>query len=141
MINEPCKFLSIYIYNDIKLKNKEIEIASDDIIKYNENIIDIYNNLKDKYNIIKFEENKNFNLIEFDSSNQNINNIRLMCLIEIKELNLEEEPFIIELNKFVHIGRYLSVYLINQRLLYDQKIKTAIDFGTINFYGEILFLK
>ena len=141
MINEPCRFLSIYIYNDIKLKKKEIEIVSDDIIKYNEKIIDIYNYLNDKYNIIKFEENKNFNLIEFDSSNQNLNNLRLMCLIEIKELNVEEDPFIIELNKFVHIGRYLNVYLINQRLLYDQKIKTAIDFGTINFYGEILFLK
>ena len=83
------------------------------------------------------ETNENFSYIEFDTNSQNEKSMKLLCLIEIKNINYDNNPYIIKLKKYYHFGRYITVKLINQNSLYETQNKNCIDFGTINLYGEV----
>ena len=150
----PCHFLAIYIGNYENNKNS--------LVSENENIIDTssknYINIEDEdleennYNLkfikekykkytLKYENNKNFEYIEFDTNIQKEYENKLLCLVKINEKNTLEKPYAIYLKKFYHLGNSVKVKLINQFNPYNKEKKgNSIDFGTIHFYGDVLYL-
>ena len=141
LINLPCHFLSVYIHEDDDLKsgNCSIEI-SQNIIKQNDGKIENIQKNFSNY-ILFFEKSENYSFIEFDTYSQTEKSKKLLCLIEINKINPDLNPYIISLKKYYHIGRYLTVKFIDQNSIYNTLNKNCIDFGTINFYGEVYELK
>jgi hypothetical protein len=137
LINLPCHFLSVYIHEDDDLKsgNCSIEI-SQNIIKQNDGKIENIQKNFSNY-ILFFEKSENYSFIEFDTNSQTEKSKKLLCLIEINKINPDLNPYIISLKKYYHIGRYLTVKFIDQNSIYNTLNKNCIDFGTINFYGEV----
>ena len=137
LVNLPCHFLCVYIHEIDDLKSEKCTIViNENIINQNKNSI---NNIKNNFskNILSMETSDNFSYIEFDTNSQNEKSLKLLCLIEIKNINPDNNPYIIKLKKYYHFGRYVTVKLINQNSLYETKNKNCIDFGTINLYGEV----
>lgn len=151
----PCYFLAVYIgkynngqilvenenQNEINTNSKNyIDIDNDEI---EENDYDL-RKIKEKYNkyAIKEEINPSFEFIEFDTNIQKEYEYQLLCLVKIKEKNdLSEPPYLIGLKKLYHLGNVVNVKLINQLNVYNKNERGySIDFGTINFYGDILYL-
>ena len=151
----PCYFLAVYIgkynngqilvenenQNEINTNSKNyIDIDNDEI---EENDYDL-KKIKEKYNkyAIKEEINPSFEFIEFDTNIQKEYEYQLLCLVKIKEKNdLSEPPYLIDLKKLYHLGNVVNVKLINQLNVYNKNERGySIDFGTINFYGDILYL-
>ena len=141
LINLPCHFLSVYIHEDDDLKsgNCSIEI-SQNIIKQNDGKIENIQKNFSNY-ILFFEKSENYSFIEFDTNSQTEKSKKLLCLIEINKINPDLNPYIISLKKYYHIGRYLTVKFIDQNSIYNTLNKNCIDFGTINFYGEVYEIK
>ena len=141
LINLPCHFLSVYIHedDDIKSENCSIDICQN-IINQNYGKID---NIQKKFSndILFIEKSENYSFIEFDTYTQSDKSKKLLCLIEINKINPDLNPYIISLKKYYHIGRYLTIKLIDQNSIYNTLNKNCIDFGTINFYGEVYELK
>ena len=162
----PCHFLAVYIGNfdnDNNNDNEHLEIksGSDD----NENEINTnsnnnkYINIKDdeikknnyelklirkKYDnlVINEEWNKCFEYLEFDTNKQKNNKYKILCLVKIKEKNKSNKPYVINLKKFYHIGNAINVKLLNQFNIYNKTEEGfSIDFGTINFYGDVIYLR
>ena len=91
--------------------------------------------------VIKEEINSSFEFIEFDTNIQKEYEYQLLCLVKIKEKNELSEPYLINLKKLYHLGNVVNVKLINQLNVYNKNERGySIDFGTINFYGDILYL-
>ena len=137
LVNLPCHFLTVYIHEIDDLKSEKCSIViNESVINQNKNSI---NNIKNSFSkdIILMETNENFSYIEFDTNSQNEKSMKLLCLIEIKNINYDNNPYIIKLKKYYHFGRYITVKLINQNSLYETQNKNCIDFGTINLYGEV----
>ena len=88
-------------------------------------------------NILLIEKNEGFSYIEFDTNSQSDKSKKLLCLIEINNINDNNNPYIISLKKYYHFGRFLTVKLIDQNSMYGTINLNCIDFGTINFYGEV----
>ena len=62
-------------------------------------------------------------------------------MVKINEKNTLEKPYAIYLKKFYHLGNSVKVKLINQFNPYNKEKKgNSIDFGTIHFYGDVLYL-
>ena len=149
----PCHFLAIYLgnydNNQILMENEfEINTDSKNYIDINDNEIkeNSYNlNLiRDKYDkyIIKEEYNKDYEYIEFDTNKQKKYDYKILCLIKINKKNKLSVPYIINLKNFYHIGNAINVKLINQFNPYNKNEKGySIDIGTINFYGDVIYLK
>ena len=161
ILTNPCYFLAIYLgiknnnksliedENEIESENEnEIDTSSNNIIDINDDEIKENNyNLKlirkkyDKY-IINEEENRDYEYIEFDTNKQKQYNYKILCLIKINEKNELNQPYDINLKKFYHIGNTINVKLINQLNIYNKSEKGySIDFGTIHFYGDVIYLK
>ena len=137
LVNLPCHYLSVYIHEIDDLKSEKCSIViNEKVINQNKNSIININNSFSK-DIINMETNDNFSYIEFDTNSQNEKSMKLLCLIEIKNINSDNNPYIIKLKKYYHFGKYITVKLINQNSLYETKNKNCIDFGTINLYGEV----
>ena len=148
----PCYFLSVYIgnynnnnqsiigdINEINTNSKQFIDINDEEIKENKYNLKL---IKDKYNkyIINEEINNNFEYIEFDTNIQKEYEYKLLCLVKIKEKNESNEPYIINLKKFYHTGNVANIKLINQLNIYNKNQRGySIDFGTINFYGDIIY--
>ena len=150
----PCYFLSVYIgkynngqmilenenQNEINTSSKRyIDIDNEEI---EENDYDL-RKIKEKYNkyIIKEEINSNFEFIEFDTNIQKEYEYQILCLVKIKEKNKLNEPYLLNLKKLYHLGNIVNVKLINQLNVYNKNERGySIDFGTINFYGDIIYL-
>ena len=143
----PCHFLAVYlgdcnydIQNEINTSSKNYININDDEIKENNYEIKL---IKEKYNkyVINEENNINYEYIEFDTNKQMEYEYKLLCLIKIKEKNKSSEPYPINLKKFYHIGNKINVKLINQLNVINKNEKGySIDFGTINFYGDVIYL-
>jgi hypothetical protein len=161
ILTNPCYFLAIYLgiknnnksliedENEIESENEnEIDTSSNNIIDINDDEIKENNyNLKlirkkfDKY-IINEEENRDYEYIEFDTNKQKQYHYKILCLIKINEKNELNQPYDINLKKFYHIGNTINVKLINQLNIYNKSEKGySIDFGTIHFYGDVIYLK
>ncbi len=136
-INLPCHFLTVYIHENDDLKSEEssIEINENVIIQNKKSIDNIYNKYSEK--ILLIEKNEGFSYIEFDTNSQSDKSKKLLCLIEINNINDNNNPYIISLKKYYHFGRFLTVKLIDQNSMYGTINLNCIDFGTINFYGEV----
>jgi len=150
----PCYFLAVYIgkynngqmiaedeiQNEINTSSKRyIDIDNDEI---EENNYDL-RKLKEKYYkyIIKEEINQSFEFIEFDTNIQKEYEFQILCLVKIKEKNELNEPYLLNLKKLYHLGNVVNVKLINQFNVYNKNERGySIDFGTINFYGDIIYL-
>ena len=141
LINLPCHYLSVYIHEDDDLKsgNCSIDICQNIINQNNGNIEKIKNKFSN--DILFIEKSENYSFIEFDTYSQSDKSKKLLCLIEINKINPDLNPYIISLKKYYHMGRYLTVKLIDQNSIYNTLNKNCIDFGTINFYGEVYELK
>ena len=145
VLTNPCYFLAVYlgVYNSEEIfKNDEIEINNNLIIENNYEM----KLLKVKFNkyAIKMNKNDNFEYIEFDTTTQNNYRFKLLCLIKVKNLNVAKKIYVINLKKFYHVGNMVNVKLINSRDIYhncDNEEGYSIDFGTINFFGDIISLK
>ena len=150
----PCYFLAVYIgkYNNGQLvaeneNQNEINTCSKRYIDINneeieENDFDL-RKIKEKYNkyVIKEEIEPNFEFIEFDTSIQKEYEYQLLCLVKIKEKTELNEPYLLNLKKLYHLGNVVNVKLINQYNIYNKNERGySIDFGTINFYGDIIYL-
>ena len=141
LINLPCHYLSVYIHEDDDLKsgNCSIDICQNIINQNNGNIEKIKNKFSN--DILFIEKSENYSFIEFDTYTQSDKSKKLLCLIEINKINPDLNPYIISLKKYYHIGRYLTVKFIDQNSIYNTLNKNCIDFGTINFYGEVYEIK
>ena len=159
----PCYFLAIYLgkYENNQSYNNEIEIENEDEINTNSNNnIDInginindkeikasnYNMkfIKKKYDqfVINEEENKYYEYIEFDTNKQKNIQYNILCLVKIKEKNESNKPYVINLKKFYHIGNSINIKLLNQiNALNKKEDGFSIDFGTIHFYGDVIYLR
>jgi hypothetical protein len=136
----PCHFLSVYIHEDDDLISEECSInICQQIIKENNNDIEEINNKFSK-DILFMEKKEHFSYIEFDTITQPEKSKKILCLIEINHLNPDKNPYIITLNKYYHFGRYITIKLIDQNSLYNTMNRNCIDFGTINFYGDVFEL-
>ena len=136
----PCHFLSVYIHEDDDLISEECSInICQQIIKENNNNIEEINNKFSK-DILLMEKKEHFSYIEFDTITQPEKSKKILCLIEINHLNPDKNPYIITLNKYYHFGRYITIKLIDQNSLYNTMNRNCIDFGTINFYGDVFEL-
>ena len=151
----PCYFLAVYIgrYNDnnqiienenqneINTSSKKycIDINDEEIRQFHYNI----KLIREKYHkyIINNEEDNNLEYIEFDTNNQKEFEYKILCLVKIKKKNLVNKPYLINLKKFYHLGNAVNVKLINQLNAYNANERGySIDFGTINFYGDVIYL-
>ena len=138
----PCYFFAVYIgnYNDINNNQKYLNIDDQDIKENNYEI----HLISEKYKnyVIKIEKEKqSFEYIEFDTLKQNNFGLKLLCLIKICEKNDLNYPYIIKLKKYFHVGNIVLIKLINQyNILNKSNEGFSIDFGTINFYGNIVYL-
>ena len=141
----PCYFFAVYIgiynnNNDI-MNNNYIDIT-DEEIKENNYEMNLISEKYEKY-IIKKEKEKNlFEYIEFDTMKQKEFDMKILCLVKIYEKNDINNPYIIKLKKFFHYGNLVNVKLINQCNIYTNNTEGfAIDFGSIHFYGDVIYLK
>lgn len=139
ILNSPCHFLAIYLQDNLD-SEPSFEIDNEKLSECDFNLKNLYlKNKEENIPILSFTENTNYSFIEYDSTKWNTNK-KLICTLEIKKYNEKEMPYLIHLNKYYHIGRYVTVKLINQQLLYGNTKKNCIDFGTINFFGEVYYL-
>ena len=116
------------------------EIDNEKISECKFNLKNLYlKNRNDNIPTLSYTENSNFSFLEYDSSKWTTNK-KLICILEIKKYCENQMPYLIQLNKYYHIGRYVTVKLINQQLLFGNKQMNCIDFGTINFFGEVYYL-
>ena len=143
----PCYFFAVYIgiydnnnNNDIN-NNNYIDITDEEIKEKNYEM-NLISEKYDKY-ILKKEKEKNlFEYIEFDTVKQSEFSIKILCLVKVYEKNDINIPYIIKLKKFFHYGNILTIKLINQyNIISNNTEGFSIDFGTINFYGDVLYLK
>ena len=143
IVNSPCHFLAVYLLNKPKLENENYSVTNAFLNEFNEDLKSYYQHCKSKnIPILSFTENENYSYIEFDSKKTSVEEEkRLVCLIELKQYTEEKMPYLIKLSKYYHFGKYITVKLINQNLLFEQKKKTCIDFGTINCFGEQLSIE
>ena len=138
----PCYFFAVYIntYNNTN-NNNYIDITDEEI---KENNYDM-NLIRDKYKnlVLKLEkEKKLFEYLEFDTMKQKEFDMKILCLVKIYEKNDLENPYLLKLKKFYHYGNAVNIKLINQYNIYNKSNEGfSIDFGTINFYGDIIYLK
>ena len=154
----PCYFLAVYIgiKNNNNKSPMENEIENENVIDTSSiNFIDINDDeikennynlklIRKKYDsyIINEKENKDYEYIEFDTNKQKQCQYKILSLIKINEKNELDQPYDINLKKFYHIGNQINVKLINQLNIYNRNEKGySIDFGTINFYGDVIYLK
>ncbi len=118
--------------------------------EYNNNINNNNNKNKNIFDIIDINNNEDNIFIEFDTNiisnsqiythKENINqsensdsDVRLLGLCFIKDHNL---PNIINLRRFFHIGKMISVRLVNQNILCDLfNPPSSIDLGSVSFNG------
>ena len=142
----PCYFFAVYIGsynndNDINNNNNYIDITDEEIKENNYEM----NLISEKYNkyIIKKEKEKNlFEYIEFDTMKQSEFSMKILCLVKIYEKNDINNTYIIKLKKFFHYGNIVNIKLINQyNIISNNTEGFSIDFGTINFYGDVIYLK
>ena len=139
ILNSPCHFLAIYLHDYLD-NEASFEIDNEKISEYKFNLKNLYlKNRNDNIPTLSYTENSNFSLLEYDSSKWTTNK-KLICILEIKKYDENQIPYLIQLNKYYHIGRYVTVKLINQQLLFGNKQMNCIDFGTINFFGEVYYL-
>ena len=140
----PCYFFSVYIgtYKDIN-NNMSIDCINITDEEIKENQYDI-NLIGDKYRnyIMKIEkEQDSFEYIEFDTMKQKEFDMKILCLVKIYKKTDLNFPYIIKFKKFFHYGNIINVKLINQKNIYNQsKEGFSIDFGTINFFGDVIYL-
>ena len=145
VLTNPCYFFAVYLGVDNiekSFENNEIDINNDFIDENNYEM----KLLKVKLNqyVIKMGKNENFEYLEFDTTIQKNYKFKLLCLIKIKNLNINKKIYAISLKKFFHVGNMINVKLINSRDIYhncDNKEGYSIDFGTINFFGDIINLQ
>ena len=123
------------------MNNNYIDIT-DEEIKENNYEMNLISEKYEKY-IIKKEKEKNlFEYIEFDTMKQKEFDMKILCLVKIYEKNDINNPYIIKLKKFFHYGNLVNVKLINQCNIYTNNTEGfAIDFGSIHFYGDVIYLK
>ena len=144
VLTNPCYFFAVYlgIYNDEEPYEKN-EIGIDrDFINDNNYEMKLLKMKLNKY-VIKMSKNENFEYLEFDTSIQKNYKFKLLCLIKVKNLNIAKKNYVINLKKFYHVGNMINIKLINSRDIYnncDNEEGYSIDFGTINFFGDIIRL-
>ena len=138
----PCYFFAVYINTYKNTNNNNYIDITDEEIK--ENNYDM-NLIRDKYKnlVLKLEkEKKSFEYLEFDTMKQKEFDMKILCLVKIYEKNDLENPYLLKLKKFYHYGNAVNIKLINQYNIYNKGNEGfSIDFGTINFYGDIIYLK
>ena len=82
-----------------------------------------------------------FEYIEFNTLKQEEFDIKILCLVKLYEKNDLSNPYIVKLKQFFHCGNVVYVKLINQFNCYNKSTEGfSIDFGTINFYGNVIYL-
>ena len=156
VLMNPCHFLSVYIglynnnqiiieeenedENEINTSSKRYIDINDDEIKENNYNLKLIKEKYAKY-IISEEYNKKYEYIEFDTYLQKEYEYKILCLVKINTKNESNKPYSINLKKFYHKCNILNIKLINQFNTYNKSHKGfSIDFGTINFYGDVIYL-
>jgi hypothetical protein len=146
LCNSPCNFLAVYLSLTKDCIDKCNVDVNENLIKESSfDIKELYIKHKEmNIPMIMFEEKENFAYIEYDSEYKKKENdecAKLVCVIQIKEFfkgDKDNVDFNIELQKFFHLGKYVNVRLICQKLLPEMDKKICIDFGTIYLYGDVL---
>ena len=140
VLMNPCYFFAVYLGNYKNEINSYLDITDEEIKQNNYDM----NLLRDKYcnDIIKFEKEKNlFEYIEFNTLKQKEFDMKILCLVKIYEKNDLSNPYMIKLKQFYHCGNTVYVKLINQYNCYNKSNDGySIDFGMINFYGNVIYL-
>ena len=138
----PCYFFAVYINTYKNTNNNNYIDITDDEIKENNYDMNLIRN-KYKNLVLKLEkEKKSFEYLEFDTMKQKEFDMKILCLVKIYEKNDLENPYLLKLKKFYHYGNAVNIKLINQYNIYNKSNEGfSIDFGTINFYGDIIYLK
>ena len=140
VLMNPCYFFAVYLCNYKNDINNYLDITDEEIKQNNYDM----NLLREKYNeyIIKIEKDKNlFEYIEFNTLKQEEFDIKILCLVKLYEKNDLSNPYIVKLKQFFHCGNVVYVKLINQFNCYNKSTEGfSIDFGTINFYGNVIYL-
>ena len=138
----PCYFFAVYINTYKNTNNNNYIDITDEEIKENNYDMNLIRN-KYKNLVLKLEkEKKSFEYLEFDTMKQKEFDMKILCLVKIYEKNDLENPYLLKLKKFYHYGNAVNIKLINQYNIYNKSNEGfSIDFGTINFYGDIIYLK
>jgi hypothetical protein len=124
----PLKWFAVFVANN---PDDEVNDGSltDEANVEGKSIDELKGLLGTKNRVINTNKTNDYDLIEFDS--QMSNGCRLVALVELKT----NKQHVIALTPNYHIGKYVTLKLINQTALKGFK-KTSIDIGTINFYGD-----
>ena len=119
--------------NYININDEEIKLN-----KYDMNL------LHEKYKdyVMKIEKEKDlFEYIEFNTMMQKEFDIKILCLVKINKKTDLNNPYIIKLKKFFHYGNAVNIKLINQNKINNKNIEEfSLDFGTLNFFGNVIYL-
>jgi hypothetical protein len=132
-LTNPVKTLAIYIHNRPDDEIGHAAELTDDESILNRNINDLKKHFSDKYKIINTVEKNDYSFMEFNSQDQ------LGCKLAALVILNTNCRHMIQLMPNYHIGKYVTVKLINQTCLKGFK-KTSIDIGTLNFFGTFLNL-
>ena len=143
-LGNPARTLAVYIANNPYRNGDDVInnnlIKSIDPIENSDNLDNLISRISSTYTPIKKTHSDKNIIVEFDTHEQfekNQDNLRLVALIVLKDYS---RPHLISLKKYYHLGKYVTVKLIDQSVMYNYK-KTGIDIGSILFFGEIYKLQ
>ncbi len=145
ILGNPARTIAIFIHNKEPGNHQEHYLNANfmnayDPLEKKENLDHLLNKVKSSFFPIKINDNQRNLVIEFDTQEQFLRNpseMQLLALIVLKDYS---KPHLISLKKYYHLGKFISLKLIDQSTMFDYK-KAGIDIGSILFYGEIFNFK
>jgi hypothetical protein len=167
VLDNPVRTLAIYIHNTPNVQNESDDIINSDITSQfyicsqqpnNTNTVNQTHlekfletiNEQNKYSVMKIHDCERNTVVEFDTNcyarrvinfnskiPQNSSLKRLVALIFLKDYN---DVHLINLKNYFHLGKYVTVKLIDQTLAYGTK-KTGIDIGTMILTGQNYYIE
>lgn len=137
----PVRTLAVYIHNQDNFTN--LNFKDDTLIDFNslqninlntlEEDIDNSSSKLKLPTIIRTVNNDDKFVVEFDTQQQNQEKKQLLALIQIKNYT-NNSYHLISLKKYYHIGRYITVHLVDQTNLYGKP--TSIEITSALFFGQ-----
>lgn len=167
VLDNPVRTLAIYLHNTPNIQNENDDVFNNDIISKFEICCQKPNNInsvnqsqleqflesineQNTYSIMKVHDCERITVVEFDTNcysgrvinfnntiSQNSSLKRLVSLIFLKDYN---DAHIISLKNYFHIGKYVTVKLIDQTLAYGTK-RTGIDIGSVLMFGQNYYIE
>jgi hypothetical protein len=145
ILANPVKTFAVYLHmnSDDKLNEPLTEnyVNSFNALENHANLEKLIIALKSKnLNIIKINNTEKELTIEFDTHEQYCNNPtskQLLALIFLKDY---KESHLISFKTYYHLGKFVSIHLLDQGSLYGYQ-KSGIDVGSLMCFGQIYKIK